>query len=162
VKKSAYLFLALLLPGLVFVFLKFFGSNKFDIPVYYADTVRVAPYCSGMIKAPYTLPDSVWNYFPLRKTANVALLSPDRDDVKEVTDVVSGELGDRVDMVYFEKLELDSATRSRWTNCVFLAENPRLTVLFDGQGRIRGYYDIRGLDEVDRLRVELKILLEQY
>jgi len=162
VKKSAYLFLALLLPALVFVFLKFFGSNKFDIPVYYADSVSVAPYCSGMIRAPYTLPDSVWKYFPSRKTANVALMSRDRDDVKEVTDLVSGELGNKVDIVDFEKLNLDSAARSYWTTCVFLAENPRLTVLFDGNGRIRGYYDIRGLDEIDRLRVELKILLEQY
>jgi hypothetical protein len=45
---------------------------------------------------------------------------------------------------------------------VFLLEGPRQAVLIDSQRRIRGFYDLRNRDEVDRLRVELKILLEKY
>lgn len=161
-KKRAYLFLALLLPGLVFVFLKYFGSNRFDIPVYYAESVKPPEGCSALIKAPYVLPDSVWKYFPERKVANVMVIAVSEEDVKEVTDGLTGEFGDKITARAMEQLSLTDSTRSRWVTCVFLAEGPKTTVLFDNQGRIRGYYDIRSLDEVDRLRVELKILLEQY
>lgn len=161
-KKPAYLFLALLLPGLVFVFLKYFGSNRFDIPVYYTDSVKVADRCNTAIRAPYVLPDSVWKYFPARKAANVVALNGDREEVKEVMEIVKGELSGKAAVLDGMELNLDAATLDRWITCVFLAEAPKTTVLFDNQGRIRGYYDIGSLDEVDRLRVELKILLEQY
>lgn len=161
-KKRAYLFLALLLPGLVFVFLKYFGSNRFDIPVYYTDSVKAPQGCNVIINAPYILPDSVWKYFPERKVANVIAVTVSEEDVKEVSDALRKEFGDNVTVRSMDQLSLVEATRSRWAMCVFLAEDPKTTVLFDNQGRIRGYYDIRSLDEVDRLRVELKILLEQY
>ena len=115
-----------------------------------------------IINAPYILPDSVWKYFPERKVANVIAVTVSEEDVKEVSDALRKEFGDNVTVRSMDQLSLVEATRSRWAMCVFLAEDPKTTVLFDNQGRIRGYYDIRSLDEVDRLRVELKILLEQY
>lgn len=43
-KKGIYLFLLILLPALIFLFLKGFGENKFQIPIYYSngigDTLR--------------------------------------------------------------------------------------------------------------------------
>jgi hypothetical protein len=42
-KKIIYLLIALCLPALIFVFLKFFGKNQFDIPVYFKDGVEEAP-----------------------------------------------------------------------------------------------------------------------
>lgn len=155
-KKRTYLFLALLLPALVFVFLKYFGSNRFDIPIYYTDSVSVAGPCA-VVKAPYVLPDSVWSLFPGHKAANVAALAGLDDEVRKE---ISEEIGAAVDIVLLDGM--DSARLSRWRNCVFLAGPTRPSVLFDGKGRIRGYYDLKSREESDRLRVELKILLDQY
>ena len=45
-------------------------------------------------------------------------------------------------------------------SCVYLQEEGTNTVLVDGMGRIRGYYDIRKRDEIDRIAVEIDILLK--
>ena len=46
--------------------------------------------------------------------------------------------------------------------CTFILDGSNQAVLFERNGSIRGYYDLRKRDEVDRLRVELKILLKKY
>ena len=46
--------------------------------------------------------------------------------------------------------------------CDLLLQKPWTTVLLDDQRRIRGYYDPNAREEVDRLIVELKILLKKY
>jgi hypothetical protein len=46
--------------------------------------------------------------------------------------------------------------------CDLLLQKPWTTVLLDDQRRIRGYYDPTSREEVDRLIVELKILLKKY
>ena len=38
-KKGFYLFLLILLPALIFLFLKGFGKNEFQIPIYYTDGI---------------------------------------------------------------------------------------------------------------------------
>ncbi|MBY0433089.1 MAG: hypothetical protein K2U26_03165, partial [Cyclobacteriaceae bacterium] len=57
-KKLLYLFLALALPGLIFVFLKMAGRNEFNIPVYYETGVTDSP-CGITYPSPYSVPDSV-------------------------------------------------------------------------------------------------------
>jgi hypothetical protein len=47
-------------------------------------------------------------------------------------------------------------------SCALLLKSPWKVVLIDDQRRIRGYYDPEDRDEMDRLIVELKILLKQY
>ena len=56
----------------------------------------------------------------------------------------------------------DPADLDDWRKCIFLLNQPNQTVLMDKERRIRGFYDLRLRDEVDRLRVELKILLKKY
>lgn len=46
--------------------------------------------------------------------------------------------------------------------CDLFLQTPWTTVLLDDQRRIRGYYDPKTRDEVDRMIVELKILLNKY
>src|SRR5437899_2470523 len=59
-KKIVYLLLALALPGLIFIFLKLFGKNHFDIPVYYMEGVSDLPVeCMGSHKGQYILADSI-------------------------------------------------------------------------------------------------------
>jgi hypothetical protein len=47
-------------------------------------------------------------------------------------------------------------------DCVFFLKEPYNSVLIDDQKRIRGYYKLGDRAEMDRLEVELKILLKEY
>ncbi|MBL7863742.1 MAG: hypothetical protein JNK10_02625 [Cyclobacteriaceae bacterium] len=165
-RKKSYLFLALLLPGLVFVFLKYAGSNQFDIPVLHEQGIVGLPgYCGQSPTVPYHLPDSIWEYLNgKRRSANV-IAFPDHalTEAPGILNAVAREVGDNdVLLVDADLLQLDSASMVKLRTCIFAVQAPRQTVLFDHEGRIRGYYDIRSRDEVDRLRVELKILLKHY
>ena len=46
--------------------------------------------------------------------------------------------------------------------CDLLLQKPWTAVVIDDQRRIRGYYDPKTREEVDRLFVELNILLKKY
>jgi len=46
--------------------------------------------------------------------------------------------------------------------CILLMPPRTSVVLLDRQGRIRGYYDGSERDEVDRLIVEIKIIIRNY
>ena len=163
-KKFSYLFLALLVPGLIFVFLKFAGSNRFDIPVYPQEGMPLHSACAGEIQRPYYLPDSAWEALgsSTQTRAIVVQFPTEGFDAAEVDQAVREEIGENVSFVSMDQFAADSALLIRWKSCVYLVEPPRQTVLVDNQRRIRGFYDLRSRDEIDRLRVELKILLEKY
>ncbi len=158
-KKFAYLFLALLLPPLIFVFLnlKYFGKNEFDIPVYYNNGVLEIPSeCQSLGNGQYYVPDSVlrkWNW----KEGNSMLISL-------ASEKTGKELNQLVANAKLERLQLASLETSeqRLKNCVLFMKEPWNAVLIDDQKRIRGYYKIGFRDEMDRLEVELKILLNKY
>ncbi len=160
-RKPVYLLLALLLPILIFIFLKFAGRNEFNIPVYYENGVESVPSgCESNYPAPYTL--SNWGGLPKEQWRNAnVLVFPDRDLRFEdfflrMTDEFTEE---ELRISSAEKLTADPTT---WKRCIFLSRDTYQTVLFDEQGRIRGYYDVKLREEEDRLRVELKILLKKY
>ncbi len=59
-KKSILLFLALLFPACVFVFLKFFGKNEFIVPPLYTDEYPDGmKECGVSITLPYHIPEHV-------------------------------------------------------------------------------------------------------
>lgn len=164
-KKRTYLFLALLLPGLIFVFLKYAGSNRFDIPVYYEDGLTDSPRdCPSPGTGPYRLPDSVWQHMGnVRRMANVIIFPTGSLSESAISEAIREEIGTTsITFSTDSTFGTDSLTRQRWKACTFLVEGPSQTVLFDSTGRIRGYYDLRLREEIDRLRVELKILVQQY
>lgn len=160
-KKFLYLFLALLVPGALFVFLKYGASNKFDIPVLPSTDSPLHSDCQGKIQGSYIIPDSVWSWIPEKhKPAHVIVFGVPGLNPAAVAAAVSDEIGNNVVFTMGETLSADSTTQARWKSCVFLLSSPKQSVLVDTLGQIRGHYDLRGLEEVDRLRVELKILLE--
>lgn len=163
-KKFTYLFLALLVPGLIFVFLKFAGSNRFDIPVYPLEGTPLHSACVGDIRGPYQVPDSAWQTLTATAAATAMVVQFPAEGLNgaAVANAVKEEIGNEVSFIPMIEMTSDSATLARWKSCVFLLEGPRQAVLIDSQRRIRGFYDLRNRDEVDRLRVELKILLEKY
>ena len=57
--KRVILFAALLLPVLIFVFLKFFGKNEFELPVFYTETMEnMSSECTEPYQVPYQVSNS--------------------------------------------------------------------------------------------------------
>jgi hypothetical protein len=154
--KRIILFLALPLPVLVFIFLKYFGKNEFDIPVYYADGVgRNIPGCKSY-STPYVLPDSALNAWGWKGGKATIIVLNEKgigNNLKRVAELF--EPGD------YETLKIEDAPYEVKT-CMLLAGDSSRVVLIDDQKQIRGYYTPTYGKERDRLGVEIRILLKQY
>ncbi len=157
--KKIILILALLVPIGIFIFLKFFGKNEFTIPVYFENGVdQPLAGCNRVYDSPYLVSASVlntvgWNGRPV-------LLSADSSGVvqKALMNLEEG-ISNKIQSLFL-KGERDYL--NELLACDLLLKSPWKVVLIDDQRRIRGYYDPADRDEVDRLIVELKILLKQY
>ncbi len=161
-KKILYLFLALLLPALVFIFLKFAGRNEFNIPIYYEQGVVNPPNdCHQDFSSPYRVQDSILGL--AQHEANVVVFPVEGLDLIKLGSSIETEFGiGVVTIIDASVASRDVLTMNQWKKCDFIVNEPAQGVLVDKERRIRGYYDLRLRDEVDRLRVELKILLKKY
>ena len=161
-RKFIYLFLALLFPTLIFISLKYEGRNEFNIPVLYENGVEAGKGCGYNYAKPYVVPDSIL------RTRDVSLYPASVFVFRNDAFLVSGILDElrpefSVDEVIFtdvKTIESDSTRYHVLKNCVLLSSKPNEMVLLDRKGRIRGYYELESRKERDRLRVELKILLQ--
>ena len=154
----------LLLPVLVFLFLKQFGSNEFTLPYYYEDG-HPLPECNSS-----SGPHFVSKEFVAQGGMELPMLfgyvgsernefSADLDNVLKKYPDVAFSMND-----LFEPLE---ESQRQIINCEltmgedrYLNETPAYKyVLIDKQRRIRGYFQLDNLDEIVRLDMELDILL---
>ncbi|MBX2896144.1 MAG: hypothetical protein KF763_11920 [Cyclobacteriaceae bacterium] len=155
-KKIVYLFLALLLPGLIFIFLRKFGKNEFNIPVYYQTGVEDTGTC-GAYPVPYRVPDSVMQRIG-SENKPVLVVVDTMVEVKRNLTRLRKELHDSFSISYPDP----NNAWAFWQDCVFILRKPWTAVLIDTQGQIRGYYTPSTREEADRLLVEIRILLKQY
>lgn len=157
--KALFLFLALLLPVLVFLFLRFFGKNEFAVPPLYAETFpEVTQGCAPVKALPYRIADSVKTKLPFGNDSLVLITfgTPDAE-AKNQLKRVEGKFPN--DPVAFAQMS-DSA--SVWKQCIFFLKPPFDQVLVDRNGAIRGQYTAGDLDEADRLITEITIILKKY
>lgn len=158
-RKNLFLSLALILPILVFLFLKFFGKNKFEIPIFHQTKIESVAGCDLKYKLPYTVADSI--------------LTSLHWDGKRATLILFKPLDGENDLRFKEEVEqsklqvvslngLLSVDFKKDLSCVFLLPIKENAVLVDEQRRIRGYYHTESREEMDRLLVELKILFNEY
>jgi len=157
-KKKIYLFVALLLPVLVFIFLKFFGKNEFDIPVYYtkgisSDTLNSE--CQVKINGQYFVNDSFLQMTLEEGYASIISFASEKE-TQGLNEIIADEKFEKIQVVTL------SPNEERIKNCVLFLKEPWNAVLLDNQKRIRGYYKLGHRDEMDRIEVELKILLKKY
>ncbi|MEQ8426074.1 MAG: hypothetical protein RIA63_15245 [Cyclobacteriaceae bacterium] len=173
IRKPIVLFLALLLPVLIFVFLHFFGRNEFNVPIYFQSPSDEVPGdCS--ITYPYHVQDSNFQINgptvvlftgglnEKKVKESIFQLSRLKDEFKDhapsivlLSQETSGDSG------YENEIALDSASYVQMRKCVFLAGSNQLA-LIDNEKQIRGFYSEASLKEVDRLIVELKIIFNEY
>jgi hypothetical protein len=148
--KKIILFVALPLPVLIFLFLKFFGKNEFDVKVYWSEGVNVAG-CAPQ-PAPYIVPDSAltaWGWTGDKATLIILNENGIRDNLARVADL-------------FKDDDYSTIKVAEVPRCLLLAGDSSQVVMIDDQRRIRGYYTPTDRKQTDRLAVELRILLKQY
>jgi len=154
-KKITYLLLALALPGLVFMFLKIFGKNHFDIPVYYNSGVSsdtLISECDFSVRGQYYIADSILGKY--NKKGSVILYSFSKENENEWMDKLI-----RDGKLKFHHQDCLNCGEDKLKKCVLFLKEPYDAVLIDDKRRIRGYYKLGVRDEMDRLKVEVEILL---
>lgn len=163
--KPIILVAILLIPIVIFLFLKFFGENRFDIPVYYENGVNSEfPYCQN-----YTGAYSVAGLSKENLPGVYLFLNPNKEfnlrGVNNIKNRLTDALGDightvfTTDSLLRQTNVLDTVTFRQRLNCDFVSDTLNQYILVDSKSRIRGYYNTER-EEIDRLIVEMKILLE--
>jgi hypothetical protein len=159
-KKSVLLFLALLFPACVFLFLKFFGKNEFAVPPLYTDSVPDgAKECGVNVALPYHIPDHV---------KSSLFVTPDSLILIHFGELTAGaeKQFERVSNEYGKAIKLQlmpvSDSIAHLRTCVFFLKGRYDLVLVDHVGLIRGQYILDDREEVDRLLMELAILYKKY
>jgi len=156
------LFLGLLLPVLVFVFLKFFGRNQFDVPLLYENGVTEIPEgCGRSYPAPYKLPDSVLLRIYPDSLASVLLLVNFGDEPSKLQDIIT-KFDSELAVVTGKDITMGRSEVEAVRRCVLLLEEPYDMVLIDSEKNIRGHYNGADRDELDRLEAEITIILNKY
>lgn len=159
----------LLIPVVIFLFLKFFGENRFDIPIYY-QTAQENPFsdCPEISEWPYTVKGLDDNYLPAlflfyEADGSISLLDIENiiqrldESVEGITNHVyttDSALATEYDVTALSERSFNTLRR-----CALLTDTLNQYILVDTKKQIRGYYGLER-DEIDRLIVELKILLE--
>jgi protein SCO1 len=168
--KFAFLLVMLGIPVAIFVFLKLFGSNKFDVDIYYQQGVESAfendcKFPQGQFYVNPALlhkPNESINVVgfakdePTIEFVNMAMRLRDLFDDNVAIELISGNAKGSKDY-YLNKIVNFSIDQAM--TCDFVLNDINSLVLVDKQRRIRGYYS-SDLDDIDRLIVEIKILLE--
>ncbi len=156
ITKGILLFCALLLPISIFLFLKFFGKNQFEVSLPYKSGVAEKPVgCDFEYASPYLIADSVFGQ-----------ISADSETPLYVLNFSTAQ---RV----IEERIASEATPSEVTikspnfndeikKCVLLTKPPYDVVLVDNQRQIRGYYVANNREDLDRLLIEISIILKKY
>lgn len=175
-KKFLYLFLALALPALIFIFLKKFGKNEFQVQTFFMEGLKSDSICTVSSAGPYQVPDSVISKigFKKPKELRVVIIYPFvKEDLTEVGRIKSKYARDSVEILILSgvpnnpKSDIPSAFLdfNNFGNvvwCWLRVAEPFSVVVLDKENRIRGYYDGSKREEMDRLDMELSILLGKY
>jgi protein SCO1/2 len=188
--KWIFLIILLALPVLIYLFLQSFGKNKFDIPIYYeagletvlegcdtvsTDTTYLVTHTSnsllgrsvvyGFITGTGYSTEEVNNiqtfmnrYMDSTQVVFVPLTSDIMLTQTFGFEGVATYVVSRENILSYARCELQVDLEYDMDTKRFI--NNQL-VLCDNQRRIRGYYKINELKEIDRLNTELEILLNQ-
>lgn len=180
IKQTLILVLAMVVPIGVFIFLKIFGKNQFEVdPLYQTGTVKVNESCEVNYRTPYQIPihvledlnwkttDSLTLYFFKPTAFNITAINNRVSEVYATNEVRRNIISQ--DSIKLDKqpketyiLNKDAVTTEQLQECFFLMNEQTNTVLIDNKQRIRGYYNLKEREDADRLLLELKIILKKY
>jgi hypothetical protein len=162
-KKILFLFLALLLPVGVFLFLKTFGKNEFDVPVLYSAGVVDKPAgCNLDYGKPYFLPDSIFIKIDHARNASLTIIDFAKAHSSRLESIQTKFKGAKVVLKPASELSINSTAFSFVRQCILLLNEQETIILVDNEKRIRGKYNGTKRDELDRLEAEIIIILKKY
>jgi hypothetical protein len=158
--KALFLFLALLLPVCIFIFLRIFGKNEFNVdPLFSVSPPPVLNGCKSA-SAPYFLHDSVRAQLPFGNDS-VLVIAFGNGDLNAVNQLK--RLKEEIANLPVGFLTLPGSARHLlWKHCLFFLQEPQDVVAVDAKGRIRGQYTSADREDIDRLLTELTIILKRY
>jgi hypothetical protein len=162
--KIIFLFVALLLPACIFVFLKIFGKNEFAVAPLFQTEAPVLPSACGQATTPYVVSSGDVSDF-LDNSDSLGIIFFAKDSVvassTRKTFAQLKELYDKdpvsLSMRWPAPGRFDSAF-----HCIFAMKMTKDIVLIDNHGLIRGQYESTDRDEIDRLKTEITIILKRY
>lgn len=160
--KVIVLSLVFVLPVATFLFLKFFGENKFEIPV--LKDANIVMSCDSSMSV--VLTESIDIVFLKNKKCEKEQCSMELDQLKRVAQRFSKETKLRYSILSKDEIIVNWKFKnlSAYTfktpvslSCLGLESHKNYFLLFDTFKQLRGIYEIER-NEVDRLIIELDIL----
>jgi hypothetical protein len=139
-----------------------FGRNEFAVAPLHQEAVNAVPGCDFKYPLPYTLPDSIMSAIGMTSGDSLYAVYFDAAYEQQFRRV-SVELGEApVKIIGPSAIRWKDADLPMVKACILLMDNKHSAVLIDHRKRIRGYYDASDRDEVDRLIVEINVILKRY
>jgi hypothetical protein len=159
--KAIFLFLALILPVCIFLFLRIFGKNEFNVePLFLASGPPGSKECQGA-SAPYLLNDSIKSQLSFGNDS-LLLIAFDANREANATNQLK-RMKDEIENLPVTFLTLPQSERHLfWKRCIFFLQEPQDLVMIDAKGQIRGQYTSSDREDIDRLLTELTIILKRY
>lgn len=156
--KYLVLVLAFILPALVFLFLKKFGKNEFEVAPLYRDALPArAAGCPPVEQAPYRIPLTVLRSLGWSESVHLTLFSFGADDRQ--LNRITGAFGrDEINVV---KVTIAHDSLGMWSGCYLFNTEQKPLLLVDQERQIRGHY-FNTREDVDRLLTEATIILRKY
>jgi hypothetical protein len=154
--KWILLCIALFLPISIFVFLKMFGMNEFQVPILFQSEV---PSCNDSTTFPYHVPNHVVDQYGGVTSDSLLLLFFGEKGEQSSRQIkrVSSALGALPVKIVVE-VDFDGVQK----RCAFLMPPAKDVVLVDGERNIRGQYASSDREDMDRLLTEISIILKRY
>ena len=139
-----------------------FGKNEFRVEVFYdAGSITAPAGCDFQYTTPYEVADSVISRFVENKNDSLYVFYFGRSLATAMNRISVEFKSDPVQIIAGD----ESATEAQagfFRRCALLMKSDTSVALVDYKNRIRGYYDGRDRDDVDRLIVEMKVILRKY
>ncbi|MBX2971285.1 MAG: hypothetical protein KF803_18095 [Cyclobacteriaceae bacterium] len=160
--KLILLILALALPVLIFVFLKFFGKNEFNVEPLFAEGPPAVSGCPESPPSQYYLLTELLTGSGWSTADSLTLIMVGIDRQRNTFEErLRGDFtATEIKIAYISGVTADSLQQLR--TCYFFMNEPYNLLLVDKQRRIRGIYQAENREEIDRLLVEARIILKKY
>ncbi len=159
--KALFLFLALILPICIFLFLKFFGRNEFEVKPLFWDSPPEADSSCPDVAVPYVVHDSIRSQLLSGNDSLAVIAFNDETDIDAANQIK--RIKDETEDLPVALLTLSASERHLyWKNCILFLKEPADMAVVDSRGRLRGQYILADREDVDRLLTEVSIILKRY
>ena len=152
-RKGFILLFALLFPVIVFLFLKFFGQNEYELSVYNSS-------CSDLIENLLKEPNNNIKLLDVRLNDDNLLIDNYIDKLDITNEIKVITLSDQLRNLEWLSIRADKLLIENLTTCVDnIVFDKSFILLMDSKNNVRGHFYSADREEIERLDVEMDILI---